>query len=77
MYSDTKQMSGCLGNGEAQGGRMGGGRWLPITKDHKETSEGDRYIHHSDCDDGFRGYKHVKTHQIVHFQHVQFIIACW
>lgn len=32
MYKDTKQISGCLGNGEAQAG---------ITKGRKETGEGE------------------------------------
>ena len=64
-------MRACLGNG-----RYGEGAWEGgITQDHKEAFEGDKYIHYLNWSDGLRRYKHVKTHQIVHFQHVHFILC--
>ena len=57
---------------EVQGGRVGGRNY----QDHKQTFEGDRYIHYLNWSDGLRRYKHAKTDQTVHFQHVHFIL-CW
>lgn len=34
-----------------------------MTKEHKETSEGDGYVHDFKCCAGFTGYTHLKTHQ--------------
>lgn len=43
---------------------------MEVLKEHEETVGSDGCVHHRDCGSGFR---HVKTHQIVHFKHVQFI----
>lgn len=63
---DRKHIIICLG--------IGGTVWKgEITKGCEKTSEDDRHVYYINCDDGLPVSVYVKTHEIVHFEYVQFM----
>lgn len=75
ISSDRKKYSNCWGQGGA-GWSRGRKKWKWITKGHKKSFGGDRYVPYLDCGDGFIDvYIYIKTYLTVHFKCVQFIIC--
>lgn len=63
----TGQVNGCLGwDGGVHGGCIGD------YKEPPETSESYSYVHYLDFGD--QPYPYFKTHQLVHFRYVKFIM---
>ena len=72
VYSDRKQISGCLGN---RGGwkRTGWKRYKH--KGTEDTLGNDGSVLYLDVVMVSQVYTHVKTYQITHFKHVQFTLC--
>ena len=72
VYSDRKQISGCLGN---RGGRKRTGWKGYKHKGREETLGNGGYVHYLDAVMVSQVYTYVKTYQITHFKHVQFTLC--